>query len=103
MRARKRYNSLAVAAANLTLAVGPSNAANLLGTSEFFCRYWTRKALDPTFHPNTVGGARHLKFNDLDQIYYESALLVELRRNPLQTTEQLATTLRKLGFDVSHQ
>jgi len=36
-----------------------------------FGRYWHLKLTDPTFHAGELGGAHHVKFSDVNQLFVE--------------------------------
>jgi len=64
--------------------------------------YWIQKYIDPSFHPQTHGGKRHEKFDNITRNMIRIALWDILERFPLGTIPFFQEKLRELNFDVSY-
>src|SRR5687767_7988690 len=102
-RSSKYYNVLATWAGTVAAVFGPGFAVQTLPVTRPFARYWSRKLVDPTFHPGEVGGARNMKFDDLDQEAAEALLFVAVKREPRKGLENFATSLSDQGYPVDKQ
>jgi hypothetical protein len=102
-RSKKRHGQLALAAATISNTLSQTKTANLLGVKRSFVEYHQIKSRDPNFHNGTVGGARHVKFNEFDQKCVVGLLQAEIARNPHQTCRELAGFLTNQGYAVDRQ
>jgi len=71
------------------------------GMSRKFCEYTYSKSIDPLFHPQTVGGARHNLLNDDQQPWAENLLWLEVQLNPARNQPEFASALRALGVPIN--
>jgi len=99
-RAYKHYSRAVQQVAALSGHVSESTIAACLGETRKFVRYWAQKAEDPTFHPGTVGGARHTLFTEEGQHLVDAMLFNELRRNPRWPCREFAALLNGRGMPV---
>jgi len=100
-RKAKKYQQYTSRVAILGNTQGRARTATELREKYHFVSYWSRKLSDPNFHAGTVGGARHVKFDDEKQAALEALLWNELKRNPLQSAPELQRFVQNQGFNVN--
>ena len=76
--------------------------ARKYNVSRGFARYWHRRLVDPSFHPGSLGGARHVKFTPVQEAAVLYLLWQELLANPLRTTQELAQAVVIFLVQVFH-
>lgn len=91
----RRYIDLRMSVGVAALDASTASVARRFGVSVNFVRYYHAKALDPTFHCDSWGGARAARacFTAEAQLIAETALWAELTADPARTLRQLCIAL----------
>ena len=97
-RAKRWHNHLAVVAGTKALICGNAEAQRQTAATPRMVKYYKQKLVNPGFHSGTVGGARHCRFDEINQQRAEELLLNEVKREPRQTARELASFLGRQLF-----
>jgi len=77
---------------SLSFDYGYNTAARLSGTSRHRARYWTRKFIDPTYHPHKIGTS-HRKIKKYEKPIAFEVVLLSLLENPVSKLNEIALYL----------
>jgi len=77
---------------SLSFEFGYNTAAHIAGTTRHRARYWTRKFVDPTFHPHKIGTS-HRRIKKYEKPIAFEVVLLALLVNPVSKLHDIALYL----------
>ena len=97
---RREFRRYRVLMGKQSMKYGLDSAANTFQMHRESVKYWCRKVLDPTFHSQSWGGARHWLLKGEKRRELLHLIWFFCKRRPLSNLAEIRNFLLQNGFDV---